>query len=270
MSDKETQQLYFERALCPRILLYHARGCHLGAPRSCRCPWLPFSSCLGDQWDAQRFRPCFLTSSYLLVTGRIRKDRCYKMDFALRDSQGGGRSGTRCFVYLLPTWASLVVQTVKNLPVMQETRVWSLDQEDPWRRKWQPTPVFLPGEFHGQRSLADYGSWDPKESDVTERLTHCQVEVAVFQLLRRGEACRHESSLCTSLSYVTTHSAYHVGRHLLGWQDGEFLNCQIPTPTAFAQLINIPGFDLWVGKIPWRRDRLTHSSILAWRIPWTL
>ena len=30
-----------------------------------------------------------------------------------------------------------------------------LGQEDPWRRKWQPTPVFLPGEFHGQRSLAD-------------------------------------------------------------------------------------------------------------------
>ena len=27
----------------------------------------------------------------------------------------------------------------------------------PWRRKWQPNPVFLPGEFHGQRSLADYG-----------------------------------------------------------------------------------------------------------------
>ena len=29
----------------------------------------------------------------------------------------------------------------------------------PWRRKWQPTPVFLPGEFHGQRSLASYNPW---------------------------------------------------------------------------------------------------------------
>ena len=45
---------------------------------------------------------------------------------------------------------------VKNLPAMQETRVLSLGQEMPWRRKWQPTPVFLPGEFHGQRSLAGY------------------------------------------------------------------------------------------------------------------
>ena len=42
----------------------------------------------------------------------------------------------------------------------------------PWRRKWQPTPVFLPGKFHGQRSLAGYSPWDRKESDTTERLTH--------------------------------------------------------------------------------------------------
>ena len=38
-----------------------------------------------------------------------------------------------------------------------ETRVWSLDGKISWSRKWQPTPVFLPGEFHGQRSLV--GSW---------------------------------------------------------------------------------------------------------------
>ena len=40
----------------------------------------------------------------------------------------------------------------------------------PWRRKWQPTPIFLPGESHGQRSLAGYSPWDYKESDTTERL----------------------------------------------------------------------------------------------------
>ena len=38
----------------------------------------------------------------------------------------------------------------------------------PWRRKWQPTPVFLPGEPHGQRSLEGYSPWDGKESDTTE------------------------------------------------------------------------------------------------------
>ena len=44
-----------------------------------------------------------------------------------------------------------MAQMVKNLPAMQETRVQSLGQEDPWRREWPPTPVFLPGEFPGQR-----------------------------------------------------------------------------------------------------------------------
>ena len=40
-----------------------------------------------------------------------------------------------------------------------------------WRRKWQPTLIFLPGEFHGWRSLAGYSPWGHKESDTAERLT---------------------------------------------------------------------------------------------------
>ena len=67
-------------------------------------------------------------------------------------------------------WASLVAQTVKSLPAVRETRVQSLDWEDPWRRKWQPTPVFLPGKPHGQRSLVGYSPWNCEELDVTERL----------------------------------------------------------------------------------------------------
>ena len=42
----------------------------------------------------------------------------------------------------------------------------------PWRREWLSAPVFLPGEFHGQRSLADYSPWGHKELDTTERLPH--------------------------------------------------------------------------------------------------
>ena len=41
----------------------------------------------------------------------------------------------------------------------------------PWRREWQPTPVFLPGESHGQRSLVGYSPRGHKESGTTERLT---------------------------------------------------------------------------------------------------
>jgi len=40
----------------------------------------------------------------------------------------------------------------------------------PWRKEWQLTPVFLPGEFHGQRSLAGYSPRDHKESETTKRL----------------------------------------------------------------------------------------------------
>ena len=38
----------------------------------------------------------------------------------------------------------------------------------PWRRKWQPTPIFLPRNSHGQRSLAGYSPWGHNESDMTE------------------------------------------------------------------------------------------------------
>ena len=64
--------------------------------------------------------------------------------------------------------ASLVAQMVKNLPAMQETWVQSLGQEDPLKKEWQPSPVFLPGEFHGQRSLVGCSPWGCKESDMTE------------------------------------------------------------------------------------------------------
>ena len=41
----------------------------------------------------------------------------------------------------------------------------------PWSRKQQPTPIFLPGKFHGERSLVGYSPWGHKESDMTERLS---------------------------------------------------------------------------------------------------
>ena len=60
---------------------------------------------------------------------------------------------------------------VKSLFSKQETQVQSLGQEDAWRRKWQPIPLFLPGKLHRQRSLAGYSIWGSKELDTTERLT---------------------------------------------------------------------------------------------------
>ena len=59
---------------------------------------------------------------------------------------------------------------VKGLPTMWETRVQSLGREDPLEKEWQPTPVFCPGEFLGQRSLAGYSPRGHKESDTAEGL----------------------------------------------------------------------------------------------------
>ena len=49
---------------------------------------------------------------------------------------------------------------------MQEMQVQSLGREDPLERKWQLTPVFLLGEFHGQRSLVGCSPWGYKELDM--------------------------------------------------------------------------------------------------------
>ena len=71
---------------------------------------------------------------------------------------------------------------IKNLPAVQETRVQSLGQEDPWRREWQLTPVFFPEEFHGQRSLASYSPWGCKELDMIEQLTLIQMADSCWYL----------------------------------------------------------------------------------------
>ena len=52
----------------------------------------------------------------------------------------------------------------------QETEIRSLRQKIPWSRKWQPTPVFLPGKSLGQKSLAGYHPGGCKELDMTEQL----------------------------------------------------------------------------------------------------
>ena len=57
-----------------------------------------------------------------------------------------------------------MAQLVKNLPAVLETQV------QPWRREWLPTPVFLPGESHGQKSLVGNSPWGGKNLDMTDPL----------------------------------------------------------------------------------------------------
>ena len=61
---------------------------------------------------------------------------------------------------------------VKNPHVNTGDRFYLWVGKIPWRRTWQPTPLFLPGEFHGQRSLVGYSPWGQKKSDMTGATEH--------------------------------------------------------------------------------------------------
>ena len=72
-----------------------------------------------------------------------------------------------------------------------------------WRRKWQPTPVFLPGESQGQRSLAGYSAKGPKELDTTEMMR----AVGMEYLLTQHSAHEEGSSCCYYYYVCSKHSA---------------------------------------------------------------
>ena len=67
-----------------------------------------------------------------------------------------------------------------------------------WTRRWQPTPVFLPGKSHRQTRLADYRPWGRKESDTPERLAHM-----VKEFRKRVDICITDS-LCYTAETNTT------------------------------------------------------------------
>ena len=72
--------------------------------------------------------------------------------------------------------ASQVAQWVTNPPAMQETQetqVQSPGWEDPLGRAWQPTPVFVPEQLHGQKNLVGYSPWGRKESACMQACTSC-------------------------------------------------------------------------------------------------
>ena len=75
-----------------------------------------------------------------------------------------------------------------------------------WRRKWQPTPVFLPGKSHGQRSLVGYSPWGHKESDMTEQLHFLFLG---FEIIKHLEVIKgfykekmHDHLFCSKLTVL--------------------------------------------------------------------
>ena len=107
----------------------------------------------------------------------------------------------------------------------------------PWRRKWQPTPVFLPGKSHGKRSLVGYSPWGRRVEGnwATEH------------------ASRGDSYYFGTIRILEVYPAR--------WS------------SLVAQMVqNLPAMqETWVGSLgqedPLEKSMATHSSILAWRIP---
>ena len=88
----------------------------------------------------------------------------------------------------LRTTVEATTAKLVNLPAVQETQRCRFDhwvRKIPWRRAWQSTPVFLPGEFHGQRSLVGYSPWGGQDSDMTKVIEHAHTETAQTKTLLR-------------------------------------------------------------------------------------
>ena len=89
---------------------------------------------------------------------------------------GSGRSTGEGIGYVLQySWASLVAELERICLQCRRPGFNPWVGKIPWRRERLPTPVFLPGESHEQRSLAGYSPWGYKELDITEQSWHKQV-----------------------------------------------------------------------------------------------
>ena len=159
----------------------------------------------------------------------------------------------------------------------------------PWRRKWQPTPVFLSGEFHRQRSLAGYSQWNCKELDTSEQLTlftslffirvshnHRLQNITYTHTLACTHTCCHpvvsilSSSYrtCAQMSHTHTHTHTHTlhgHRHTVGSKPqgfpGEIRN-QPQTWRAKRDQRNRPPLQL-VGDDSHKQGNLCPMLVLA-------
>ena len=165
---------------------------------------------------------------------------------------------------------------VKNLPASEECKtrgfnpwVWKI----PWRRKWQLAPVFLSGESHGQ-SLVGYSPRSCKKVNTTEHACTSFVGDTSDKkrrlLLNRAAGSAGKEPACNAGNPGSIPGS--------GRSPGEGIGCplQYSSASLVAQLVkNLPAMqETWVRFLGWEdpqeKGKATHSSILAWRIPWTL
>ena len=123
------------------------------------------------QWFVQLDFKVKLHLTYFIISKRFMKMKVKTSQVQMSVSILEIETEVFSIIYWIPSILSLVAQIVKNLPGIRETWVHSWVGNFPWRMEWQPTPVSLPGEVHGQRSLTGYSPWYLKESETTEQLT---------------------------------------------------------------------------------------------------
>ena len=108
-----------------------------------------------------------------------------------------------------------MAQMVKNLPAMQETRIWSLGWENPLKKGMATTPVFLPRKSQGQRSLAGYSPWSCKELSIHSRLWCWESWLTVEGRSRIRKQCpftgvSHTVTIVRGQASVHTHTGQPV------------------------------------------------------------
>ena len=102
-------------------------------------------------------------------------------------------------------------------------------RKTPWRRKWQPTPVFLPGKSHRQRSLVGCSPWGCKESDTTKRLsTHtCKLPMAALEIFLQERISFSSENLQDQLQHSRQ-------GHLLRQPQTTTSMAEVPEPSHFC------------------------------------
>ena len=136
---------------------------------------------------------------------------------------------------------SSVGKESRSPPAVQETQVWSLGGKIPWRRKWQPTPAFLPGKSHGQRNLAGYSPWCGKSCT---RLRDETTNISDVEHL----------SMCFLIIYISSLEEYSNPLTVFEWICGVLY---VALVVKKKKKTCLPIQETWVqslvGKIPWRR-----------------
>ena len=159
--------------------------------------WGPSSRCQGVLAYNSSFWNCLRLQVLVSGFGMVENRRCgYEVYYHVSTSLDSGSPSS---------WADMVSGCVceTGIRLASERLPWWLSGKEstcqcrrhgfhPWvgkipqRRKWQPTPVFLPGTSHGQKRLAGYSPWGHRESDMTEH-THTHTHTHKFWKGMRGD-----------------------------------------------------------------------------------